>query len=877
MNLIQKCYPLLLILVLQSCGGDSSNKDNESALPIVNIVSVEGESIAVEKSGQFAKFQIVRTGGVNAISINFNLSGNPLSSKGSATAGDFELHYSDGGSVVGTTLSLLENQNSRVIEVRPIADDLNEVPETAVFSISSGTGYDLGISTSESLSIIDATNSDANRKVFLGNFLAQDGVATTAYGSASFILQGDNDKGLLNYTFSNLTSPQVDQHIHLINGPILKDIESPGPLFDFSWDLSLDNGAPFTSEQELLDALFEGRVYVNIHTADNPGGEIRAVLIFDSTIAPPPISNLTEEETDLDIIRFLNQATFGATPKDYAALRFLIDSNGQNRMEVYTAWIEAQFQLPQTELLPFVDKQSSIFLSANGSSEDGDLIRKDAFWTVAAFAKDQLRQRVAFALSQILVISEQNSGVRNAHRGTADYYDTLALHANLSYRDLLEEVTRHAIMGTYLSHLRNEKEDTVAGSFPDENFAREIMQLFTFGLIERNKNGSIKLGPNNLPVQTYDNKVIKEMAQVFTGLSFSVTESNGLMVNNEDFYLNNLANDFQFRWTEPLKFFADKHDTSEKILFTDEDVPLVIPAGLSPDNELNLVIDALVAHSSTAPYVVERLIQRMVTSNPSPDYIERVADAFGETGDMASVVKAILLDEEARNPKLMSEPRFGKFKEPVLQLSAILRLHQAFSSVTIGDENMSGVYPLDYSNASNFETGATLLRLGALTTKLGQEALMSPSVFNFYSPEYSPSGALSSNSLTAPELQLVTELQVYSSFNFYNQLITDGLRRTNRFIKENKSIEEEQLRVRLNAERVNSIWNETSGDSKSKAAGVANFLDFYMNAGRLNYIGDSTTLDALTDALAASNQESGELFELAAFGSAVLPEFMVQK
>jgi uncharacterized protein (DUF1800 family) len=883
MNTIRWFGICLVSLTLISCGGGGGGNGNEpvNRLPTVSIAEVAGETRGIEKSGQFAKFQISRTGDGAALSVGFSLSGNPDPVKGSADAADFELHYSDGGLVDGNTLALAANQNSRVIEVRPVSDSLHEVPEVVRFSLTAGSGYDLGASTTAAISIIDAANTDENRKVFLGTFVPQDGVATTASGTASFILQGDNDAGEMNYTFSNLTSQQVDQHIHLINGPVLKDIEFSGPVFEFPWDLSLANGAPFNTEQELLDVLFEGRVFVNIHTANFPGGEIRAVFVYDENITPPPAAKLTAEEVDLDIIRFLNQATFGATPETYTALRNRIDADGGNRMQVYSEWIESQFQLPATEFLPFLDTQLQIFLDATGDDEQGRNIRRDAFWTVATFAKDQLRQRVAYALSQILVISEENADVRNAHRGTADFYDTLARHATLTYRDLLEEVSRHAVMGAYLSHLRNEKEDPAAGYYPDENYAREVMQLFSFGLVARNPNGSIKLGPNNLPIQTYDNNVIREMAQVFTGLSFSKTVSGGQMVNNNNFTLgNNFGNGYQYRWTEPMKFFGNRHDTSEKVLFTDNGAQVVIPAGTPAGQELDITIDALVAHSSTAPYVAERLIQRFVTSNPSPDYIERVAGAFGETGDMTAVIRAILLDEEARNPTLMSLPGFGKFKEPVLQLTAMLRLHQAYSSVVIGNDTSvvpggGDAYALGYQYAGQFEDGAMLLRPG--TFAIGQEALRAPSVFNFYSPEFAPTGALSSNSLVAPELELVTETQMYTAFNAYLNFIRNGRLRNNRYTRENGIIEQELLRVRLNDARVRSVWDAGAGDATAKATAVAEFLDFYMNAGRLQYLGDSPTLSALTDALAASDINSSDFFESAAYGSALLPEFMVQK
>jgi hypothetical protein len=223
----------------------------------------------------------------------------------------------------------------------------------------------------------------------------------------------------------------------------------------------------------------------------------------------------------------------------------------------------------------------------------------------------------------------------------------------------------------------------------------------------------------------------------------------------------------------------------------------------------------------------------------------------------------------------MNSDWFGKFKEPVLQFSAMLRLHEAYSSVAIGSTAGAGGYALNYANAETFRPGAMLLRLG--NRNIGQQSLMSPSVFNFYSPGFSPTGALSSNSLVAPELQLVTETQIYDAFNTYHGFIRNGARRSNRYTRENGIIDVEQLRVRLSDNRVRSVWNGTSGDSAAKAAAVAEFLDFYMNAGRLRYMGNSTTLTQLTNALAGTDPGNDEFFELATYGSALLPEFMVQK
>ena len=213
-------------------------------------------------------------------------------------------------------------------------------------------------------------------------------------------------------------------------------------------------------------------------------------------------------------------------------------------------------------------------------------------------------------------------------------------------------------------------------------------------------------------------------------------------------------------------------------------------------------------------------------------------------------------------------------------MTAIMRLHQAYSSVVLGSDTSvvpgdGDTYALNYANASQFDDAAMLLRPGGMN--IGQEALMSENVFNFYSPDFSPTGALSNNSLAAPELRLVTEVQIYTAFNTYNGFIRNGEFRNNRYTRASGIIKQELLRVRLRDDRVMEVWNDTAGDNTTKAAALAEFLDFFMNSGRLQYLGNSSTLSELTDALAAANVGAGELFELATYGSALLPEFMVQK
>jgi uncharacterized protein (DUF1800 family) len=862
--------PLFSILLFTGCGGGGGDNSASDSTPITDTNPSVGlttlEAAAYEKSNDFAKFIVNRSGTSGALSLTYTLTGSTDITRGSASAEDYQLVYSDGGDV-GTYIELGANQNSRVIEVRPIDDSLFETRETLGITLETGSGYVLSSDTYAEITISDATNTQDNAKVFIGIFGPQDDAVTTAGGSLSLVLQGDNDGALITYSFYGLTSPQTDQHIHLFpSGTVIKDIEQSGPVTNYSWDLA--PGGIFTTRQQLLDALFNGELYLNIHTSNYPIGEISASFIYQADVAPPENIELTEEQVDRDILRFLTQATFGPTPESYEDLRSQIDTDGSNRIEVYNNWIEQQFTTPQTSMLDATDEMVAYFASENGFRE-----RRDTFWPMAVYGKDQLRQRMIFALSEILVIGDQSNPIRSAHRGAAHYWDTLGNNAFGTYRNALEDVTRHPIMGSWLSHLRNQKEDTNAGTYPDENYAREIMQLFSFGLVQLQNNGAIKLDQNNLPIATYDNTVISQMARVFTGLSFSSrADVDGNAVENNQFALNNATNPYQHRWTQPMKFFPNEHEFGEKILFTDQGSTLTIPASSdltesAADTELGIVLDAIVSHSSTAPFISRQLIQRLVTSNPSANYIDRVATAFGDTGDMQAVIKAILLDQEARNPSVIDSQTFGKAKEPVVLLSALMRLLEAGSQVPFGD----GDGGVNFNVADSYDSGATLMRTGDIN--IGQYPLGASSVFNFFSPDYSPTGALASNGLVAPELQLLTEAQLFTNLNKVNALLNTGTVRRN--VDTNVPQTLAELVVTLKMDRLEAVWNSTAGGDSEKATALVDYLDNYLNAGQLQAMESSDTRDALITAVIASSADVRA--RVAVYGAMSVPEFQIQR
>lgn len=442
---------------------------------------------------------------------------------------------------------------------------------------------------------------------------------------------------------------------------------------------------------------------------------------------PPPPQ--PEPVTKAEAFQFLNQATFGATEAeadDVIALRF-------------ERWIDSQMARPPSRQLPHM-------LSLPPPQFMGQLHvdRVDIWFRNSLWGSDQLRQRVAFALSEIMVVS-QLGALQARPFAVADYYDMLARNAFGNYRDLIEEVTLHPAMGVYLSMLGNEKPDPARNIRPDENYARELMQLFSIGLVELNLDGTTRLDGNNQPIPTYDQSIIEGFAHVFTGWTWAGSPSFGsgrVPVSSQYF---------------PMEHWPEYHDTGAKTLLND----VVLPEGQAGEQDLSDALDNIFNHPNVGPFMAIRLIQRLTTSNPSPGYVRRVAQVFnnngsGVRGDLAAVVRAILLDPEAR-PNLPMEID-GKLKEPLLRVTQLFKAYDATSQ--------SGRYPL-----------------GAAYVIFGQGPLQSPSVFNFFSPFYAPPGEIRNSSLVAPELEIATEYQntFYTNYMFYQ---TFGLNHTNEDLNE---------------------------------------------------------------------------------------------
>ena len=361
----------------------------------------------------------------------------------------------------------------------------------------------------------------------------------------------------------------------------------------------------------------------------------------------------------------------------------------------------------------------------------------------ARYGKDQLCQRVAWALSQIFVINTETVAYRPY--SYTSYYDILTSNALGNYRELIEDVTYSNQMGIFLSHVNNSRSRPEKNRFPDENYARELMQLFSIGLFELNVDGSFKTDSSEDWIPTYDGNDITNLARVMTGFAYN-GEHAAFDGNNNGI----------IEWQLPMMIFDWHHDKDEKVILKDT----TIPAGQSGYTDVDDALDAIHEHPNVGPFIGRQLIQRLVTSNPVPEYVQRVAEAFnddghGVRGNLKHVVKTILTDPEATSP---SQPdHFGKLREPMLRL---MNLHRMFPTVVVGDDDRGLTKPF-YRPSWWFYTRI-------------QSPLEAPSVFNFYSPFHSPKGDLSDNELVAPEFQIFNMLTSIDLSNvIYDRLVGD--------------------------------------------------------------------------------------------------------
>lgn len=443
---------------------------------------------------------------------------------------------------------------------------------------------------------------------------------------------------------------------------------------------------------------------------------------------PPPLDETVESAS-----RLAARATFGL---NFQALEALAERGSE-------AWLEAQFSLPVGLHEPVVREllarqRAGDFAEIERNRNNIEVaFRRVAWWQQAVYAQDVLRQRVAFALSEILVVSEKVDVLARFPYALSNYYDTLLEHAFGNYRELLRAVTLHPTMGVYLSHINNSKARPAANIYPDENYAREVMQLFSIGLFELNPDGSEITDSEGRPIATYGNEDIREFARIFTGLSFG----------GKNTAFGSRLPDFRV----PMQMFEAFHDQGQKTLLNGA----VVPRGQGGLQDIDAAMDNLFNHPNVGPFIGRQLIQRLVTSNPSPAYIARVSAAFngedtGIRGDMRAVLRAILLDPEAQAP-VGTYKDLGKLREPLLRTLALLRQFNVSSP--------DGFYA---------NTGYGLEDL------LQQHPLSSPSVFNFFLPAHAPVGSIANAGLVAPEFQITNSSTVVAVSNVADSILLGG-------------------------------------------------------------------------------------------------------
>ncbi|WP_193211521.1 DUF1800 family protein [Luteolibacter marinus] len=573
-----------------------------------------------------------------------------------------------------------------------------------------------------------ALGSSPDGTLYFTALTPQTGAVTNAYGSCTLRLSSDKTTAWVTPTFGNLGSPFQGMHVHDTRLPsssnIVFDLDEPGVehLADGSYVWEIQDVGGLTA-QEIADGLAQF-AYLNVHTVNYPSGEIKGffrALDGSATFTPPPPppewtgEPATSNSAPKAAARFLQQATFGANPDDIASLQ---------SMASYEDWIDDQIALPVSEHLPYVESHRNV-TNPNNSEFSGSQTF-NSWWRTSVQADDQLRQRVAFALSQIMVVSESGP-LDNRASALSGFYDTLLAHAFGNARDLLEAVTLHPAMGRYLDMLRNDKPDLTKGRIPNENYAREILQLFSLGLYRFHPDGSLILNSKGVPIPVYDQDAVIGLAHVFTGWDYQYDGDYKTSFSGSS------------NWTEPMREVPARHFTGRKRILNNvvlpglpelNGVPLDPYASHSSSTisgepvfqalareELEAVHDQIFNHPNLGPLLCRQLIQRLVTSTPSRGYIHRVVGKFNDNGsgirgDLAAVVKAILLDYEARSNVAASAPGYGKLREPLLrvtQLARAFRPENNFGGTYVQD---GGLITVDSSPTVHRLTGSQKVLLG---------------------------------------------------------------------------------------------------------------------------------------------------------------------
>ena len=860
--------------------------------------------------------------------------GAPSATKANASAGDVVL-----GTVNIPAGAGAAGGAPHEVNVTPVQDAAEEVPEylEVTFNLPGGSGVE-GPSAVVTISDADPANAK-NQQLYVAYLGREAGVTSTASGYATALVNGDHTSASISLVFNNLSSEQNTAYIRSGPENDLAPALPLGQISGVNYNIAYKPGF-LSTDQAFLTALTTGNIGCAVTSANYPGKEIFGYFqkatgstTFDPnhpSLDAPALGSAnwqtaTNEQIERDIWRFMSQSTFGGTTALYNEIRAKVDAaigGGGTYLDGLEDWLDEQMNPAQTPTINFMklvmaadneefmlrgnkpitfssDPQFNgaaynVTYDANGvptispTADNNRAVnnypqsgpnRRREWWTMVLQSQDQVRQRMTQALSEILVISEADQTVLDRHYGCANYWDMMAAGAFGKYRTLLEQVTYSPMMGFYLSHIANRATYDAGGGLtvsPDENYAREIMQLFSIGLVLRHPDGSLVLDGAGLPTPTYDQTDITELARVMTGWSHGARNAtswvsqwntttltwnhqssqrvgsnilfNGSSTNSQWFGSDAGHLFFPTPWIYPMKlmgrigstvyhdfFQYDDPDTglpvanvSKRLLAGKHgqyDILLPNPAlpaatGYSNDvlyhnaaaldmtrahnalagdpnaavyPEPEDVSQSAPGHTNTAINISRWLIQRLVTSNPSNGYIYRVQQAYRATnGNLGAVMKAILLDYEARSLQLAdSSISHGKVKEPLVAFSSMLRGLRAFSGAPLSilkdnappfsasDSPLPGPYPADeYAKFSThnlnppslpagWAQGPFRMRYNDLTGSIGQSPQRAPSVFNWFMPDYVKPGAMAEAGLYAPELQISTESSDVAKVNFF--------------------------------------------------------------------------------------------------------------
>lgn len=637
----------------------------------------------------------------------------------------------------------------------------------------------------------------------------------------------------------------------------LTDWEPVARDYGFDWGNAFPHALPITTngaEQVLTDPSDAGRRFYRIATI--------------------PTSGLNNTNS---VSRFLQQATFGPTRGMVASFPGLDDAAlNDPPYSNYEAWMDAQINLPPSSHRAFWRERSNPAYTYNAANahlyevghnpalghqmtyydggtaykpDTADAVnagrtatdvtfsneetKKIVWYHMALTADDALRQRMAWALSQIFVVGEEGSNQENYAERWLAYYDIFVRHAFGNLRDILGEVTYSPHMARYLTYENNKKADPVLGTYPDENYAREVMQLFTIGLWELNQDGTHELDASGNQIPTYGNEDITEFAKVFTGLRRPVNRTN-----------------IEINYIDPVIINAGDHDFSAKTLLDGSTLGPFAANAAGVRADIDGLLDHLFNHANTPPFIARRLIQRFTVSNPSPQYIHDVAEAFidgtyhgvgsGQRGDLAAVIKAILLHPEARTPALAYDSAHGGLREPLIRLMSVARAFEITSPQTYG------FFPFYQLNEV-----------------FAQSPYDYPTVFNFYLPDYQPIGDILDRGLAAPEFQIHNDITALSLPNAIWWLVFNGIMRN----------EEVGIGQRWYSQGDLDLAYETALASDTEA--LLGHLDTMLTAGRLTAANRATIATVIDAMPGGSEAERKARAQRALWLFGLLPEFNV--